>query len=263
MEFGISTACFYPRLTEVTLAEMAEQKVGCCEIFMNTLGELEPAYVKEMANVAEGSGLKICSVHPFTCAFEPFMLFTNYERRFQDGLEWHRHYFDAMNQLGAGIFVFHGDRAIGKLPEEEYFRRFARLRDLGKEYGIVVAQENVVRCRSGKLSFLCRMRDYLDGDVAFVFDNKQAVRAGLDIDTYMEAVGKQVVHVHISDNTAEADCMPLRENSPVARNLLTRLKEFSYTGAVVVELYGEMQEDPACAYESWMRLRKVADSLSE
>lgn len=261
MVFGISTASFYPQLTEVTLQQFAHRQMKCCEVFFNTLSEIRPEYVEELARIASAAGIFIPSAHPFTCAFEPFMLFTGYERRFQDALEWHRHYFDAMNRLGAGIFVFHGDRNGSALPDEEYFCRFARLQELGREYGIVVAQENVSRCRSGSLDFLCRMRDYLGSRAAFVFDNKQAVRSGVETADYFRELGKNVVHVHISDHAGDQDCMPLREDSPVIADLLLQLKQFDYSGAVVIELYGEQLAEMECVYTSLQRLIETASRL--
>ena len=67
-------------------------------------------------------------------------------------------YFQAMNWLGAEIFVFHGNQAGSSIPQELYFERFYRLAKLGKEFGVTVAQENVSRCTSGSLRFLKEMK---------------------------------------------------------------------------------------------------------
>ena len=205
MKFGISTASFYPQLTETTVRSLGERGVELTEVFVNTISELEPDYLRELRRLADGYGLRIGSLHPFTCAFEPFMLFTHYDRRLKDGLEMHRRYFEAMNLLGAGIFVFHGDKWRGPsgksvTSDEEYFERFAMLRDLGRTFGVTVAQENVERCRSRSVPFLKEMIRFLDGDVALVFDNKQALRSGVDYRDYLRELGRHVVHVHISDN---------------------------------------------------------------
>lgn len=263
MEFGISTACFYPRPSELTVQELAGRGVGCIEYFVNTLSEMDPGFVRELRRMLDAGGARAVSLHPFTCAFEPFMLFTRYERRLDDAVEWHRRYFEAMNLLGAEIFVFHGDRYRGESPpptavsDEEYFERFAMLRDLGKTFGVTVAQENVERCRSRNLPFLRRMADYLDGDVAMVFDNKQAVRSGVDYRDYIETVGEQVVHVHLSDNSPENDCLPIGEGTLDIADLLERLRKKGYGGRAVVELYGEFMEDMDAVYRSLDRLQAL------
>ncbi len=262
MRFGISTASMYPQLTEDTFRLYGEWGIDCAEVFLNTLSELEPSYLRMLAGIARDSGVKVVSVHPFTCAFEPFMLFTGYDRRFRDALEWHRRYFDGMNQLGAEIFVFHGDRAQGTLPEEEYFARFAALRDLGREYGVTVAQENVERCRSRSLPFLLRMRDYLQGDLALVFDNKQAIRSGVDGEEFIRVLGREICHVHLSDHNQEKDCLPIGVGEMDTGKLLGLLEESGFQGAVVEELYRESYSSPQELREGYENLQKFGKKLA-
>lgn len=262
MRFGISSASFYPQLTERTVRQLGERGVSCAEVFLNTLSEMEPGYLRELRRIADDGGVRVVSLHPFTCAFEPFMLFTHYERRFEDALEWHRGYFQAANLLGASLFVFHGDKWRGPggrsvCPDQEYFERFARLRDLGREFGVVVAQENVERCRSRDLDFLRRMIGYLDGDAALVFDNKQALRSGLRWQDYLREVGDHVVHVHLSDNGPAGDCLPLGEGTLELPALLGGLRERGFDGAVIVELYGEYMDSGEPVYESLRRLQEL------
>lgn len=262
MTFGISSASFYPQLTEETVRELGEHGVSEIEVFLNTYSEMEPSFLKELRTITDSFGTHVASVHPFTCAFEPFMLFTHYERRFQDALDAHRRYFEAMNLLGARYFIFHGDKWRGPsgksvCPDEEYFERFGLLRDIGKEYGIVVAQENVERCRGRSLDFLTRMIHALDGDTALVFDNKQAVRSGITWEEYVEAVGDHVVHVHISDSSSKGDCLPIGEGETDIAGMLYALKHRGFDGAVIVELYGEYMDSTKPVYESYQRLQKM------
>lgn len=259
MDFGISTACFYPRPTEITAKELAERGIPHCELFINTISELEPAFIRKIAGVFRDGGTKVLSLHPFTCAFEPFMLFTDYARRFQDALEWHKYYFDAMNILDAKIFVFHGDRAAGNLPAEEYFERFARLRDMGKAFGVTVAQENVERCRSRSVDFLEQMAEYLDHDISLVFDNKQALRSGVSAADFLNRLGKYIVHVHISDHNGTDDCAPIASDSPAIRELLASLREIGFSKAVFVELYGEYLSNLEEVYNSYTHLLQLAN----
>lgn len=260
MVYGISSASFYPNLTEVTVRQLGEQGVPNIEVFVNTFSELSHPYLKGLGETARNTGTKIVSLHPFTCAFEPFMLFTHYERRFQDALDWHRRYFEGMNLLGAEYFVFHGDKWRGSpensvCSDEEYFERFGLLRDLGKEYGVIVAQENVERCRSRDLDFLQNMISYLDGDVALVFDNKQALRSGIGWEDYLRAVGDHVAHVHISDSGPAGDCLPLGKGTENLPEMLSALERHGFNGAVIVELYGEYMNSTEPVYESLSYLR--------
>ncbi len=254
MQYGISTASLYPMLTEDVMALFAQRQIPYCEIFFNTISELSPSYLRDLKETADKGGIRVLSAHPFTCAFEPFMLFTGYERRFQDGIEWHKRYFDAMNLLGASIFVFHGDRKQGVLPDQIYYERFAVLRDLGKRFGITVAQENVERCKSCSPSFLKKMIGYLDGDVSLVFDNKQARRSGIDCLSFVEQFAPHICHVHISDCTSDCDCAPIAEHSPHVEGVLRALEKSGYSGGVVVELYRSMLQKDEDVFTSYWNL---------
>ncbi len=251
MEAGISTASFYPMLLEDAIKHLARNHVKNIEVFINTISELEKTYVKELAKQIDANGQKVISVHPFTSGFEPFMLFTNYERRFQDGLEYHRRYFDAMNELGAKIFVFHGNRKQSPMLNRECFERFAKLRVLGKEHGIIVAQENVERCKSGNLDFLVEMISYLDHDVAIVFDNKQALRSGIQDDIFIEAVGPNIVHMHISDRNSTLDCIPLGQGDLNLKSLIRSVGKNGFNGRIMVELYRDKLDSIGDIYKSY------------
>lgn len=254
MQYGISTASFYPMLTEDAMALFAQRQIPYCEVFFDTLSELSHDYVRVLRETADKGGVRVLSVHPFTSAFEPFMLFTAYERRFQDGIEWHKRYFDAMNLLGASIFVFHGDRKQGFLPDVEYYERFAILRDLGKRFGITVAQENVERCKSRSSAFLAEMIRYLDGDVSLVFDNKQMRRAGGDCIAFVEQFAAHICHVHISDYTNDCDCAPIAAQSPHVKGILHALQKHGYSGGVIVELYRSMLQKDEDVFSSYQNL---------
>lgn len=255
MQYGISTACFYPQETLESVRLLSKSHVSCCEIFLNTASELEPSYVRKMKEAAKETGMRILSVHPYTCAFEPFMLFTNYPRRFQDGIEYHKQYFEMMNVLGAEIFVFHGDRKQGPLDDREYYERFAVLRDLGKTFGITVAQENVERCKSRSVSFLSEMCRYLDGDVRFVFDNKQALRSGVDPVSFVRQFGRQICHVHISDSTSDCDCCAIEKDSSYVKETMNALRAVGYDGGVIVELYRDLLKSEAEIFSSHENLK--------
>ena len=113
IQYGISTASLYPQPLEDTVRLFAEQRVPAAEIFINTFSELTSSYLRELKRIADSGGTKLVSLHPFSCAFEPFLLFTGYPKRFEDALEFHKPYFEAMNLLGARYFIFHGDKWRG------------------------------------------------------------------------------------------------------------------------------------------------------
>ena len=82
MKFGASTACFYPMLTEESLTQVIDIGFERAEIFMNAPSELEPPFINELNKIAQDSGTKIISVHPFSSFLESSCIFGDYQRRY-------------------------------------------------------------------------------------------------------------------------------------------------------------------------------------
>lgn len=237
MQAGVSTACLYPMYVEEAFSALAERGIECTEVFLNSDCEMKKGFLLEMKRTADRNGVEIASVHPYTCGLEPMMFFTPYERRYLDILDYYKKYFEAMNILGAKIFVFHGNKPGNPCPEEHYFERFAGLAKVGKSFGITVAQENVSRCVSGKLSFLKSMSDYLGEAVSFVLDVKQTVRSGEDVFDYVRELGAKIVHIHFSDHGEKGDCLPFGEGNLDTDLFFSQLKANHFSGKIVLELY--------------------------
>ena len=115
MKAGVSTACLYPKLLEESLYDLAVNGIDHVEIFVNTDSELKKSYVSGLAQTLKQFEVTCRSLHPYSCPIEPMMFFSVYERRVADALEYYKKYFQAMNILGADIFVFHGNKNIMKL----------------------------------------------------------------------------------------------------------------------------------------------------
>lgn len=237
MRVGISTASLYPLETEKALRELAIRGIKTVEIFFNANCELTGDIFKEICNIVDEYAIDVASVHPFTCPIEPLMLFSRYERRVDEMLDYYKRYFNAMGELGAEIFVLHGAFKNGNCTIERYIERYQRLFQLGREFGITVAQENVEYCMSGKVDLLHEMSEQLGSEVAFVLDIKQAVRSGISPFELVDKFGSKIRHIHISDNDEEHDCMLISSGSFDFRLLINRLKAIDYHGALILELY--------------------------
>lgn len=239
MSIGISTACLYPMYTEKALDTLLGQGFRLFEIFFNTLSELEPEFVSHLGNMLEQKGAVLKSIHPFTSGFESYLLFSNYERRFEDGIKFYNRYFETAARLGARILVLHGDRSLEKsgLTEIQYFDRFAQLSQRARQYGITLAQENVNLYRSADPAFIKRMRDYLGSEVSFVLDLKQAVRAGFDPFSMYQAMGNRLVHIHINDHRQGHDCLLPGKGQMNFHRLKTCLDMDGYQGDYIIEVY--------------------------
>ncbi len=265
MKVGISTACLYPQETERALDHLLQLGFRDFEIFVNTFSEIQPDFIDHMRNMVQSMGGGIHSLHPFTSGYESMMLFSTYLRRYEDSLEFYRRYFDAAARAGAKLVVLHGEKTsaqIPNLPLEEYCRRFQRLNEIGKEYGVIMAQENVNGFRSQDPEFLKEMRRLLNDDVKFVLDIKQSVRAGFTPDLILDAMGDNVIHIHVNDHTEHQDCMlPGRGNTDY-RALKKRLDAIGYSGQWIIEVYRKDFDEEKELLDAAQHLEGVFNSHS-
>ncbi|MBP3242279.1 MAG: sugar phosphate isomerase/epimerase [Ruminococcus sp.] len=235
MKAGVSTACLYPQPLEECLYQLAVNGVSTVEIFVNTTSELKKSFAHGIADILKRFDVDCASLHPFTSEMETLALFSDYQRRFRDAIEFHKHYFDFMNMVGAKIFVLHGAKA--GVTKERYCERFSRLYRLGKEYGITVAVENVSRCLSASSAYISDISRMLGDEFAFVLDTKQAIRSGESPFSFVNAAGSKLCHVHISDSGQFGDCLPIGKGSFRFDDFFRRVNEVSPDCNVILELY--------------------------
>ncbi|XOQ44533.1 MAG: Sugar phosphate isomerase/epimerase [Clostridium sp.] len=239
MKAGISTACLYPMLLENAFSTLLQLEFHEFEIFINTFSELKPDFVRNLRRKTEDTGSRVKSLHPFTSGYESFLLFSDYERRFLDGLEFYKRYFEVCNLLGADILVLHGKRSGKRSPaaDEQYFERYSRLYRVGQTFGVTVAQENVNQFLSNDIDFILKMKQYCGQDCAFVLDIKQAVRGGQDPFKVCAAMGDRIVHVHINDNKPNFDCLLPGCGTMDYSAIVRMLKSFKFCGDLIIEVY--------------------------
>lgn len=237
MKAGVSTACLYPMEVEKAFRQLAESGIKTAEIFVNSHCELSDPYRGEMLAVQKEYGVDVISVHPYTCGIEPMMLFTAYERRVTDMLDYYKRFFEYMNLFGARYFVLHGNKPQNPFPDEKYFERFLKLQETAEQFGVCAVQENVVRCTSGDLFFLVKMKKALGDKAAFVLDIKQAHRSGFDPLEFVRALGENIRHVHFSDFGKAGDCLKFGFGEYDNLTLFNELKSRGYGGNFIIELY--------------------------
>lgn len=253
---GISTACFYPEHTEDALLRLAERGVEAAEVFFNCLGEASAQNASRLRKIADGGGTRILAVHPFTSGMEPMLFFSRYDRRFLEGRDLYLRYCEAANILGARILVFHGGFRQTPVTREEYFERFGRLaEDLAAE-GVDLCHENVDRCTGWQPDFFRGMKKALP-DAGFVLDVKQCVRAGVGIFEMADAMAGHLRHLHISDNTPEAECLPPGTGTFNIAELLFKLRKNAHDAGVIVELYRENFGEDVEIFASYQHLCRI------
>lgn len=254
MDFGISSACFYPLETEKSFRMIGEMGIKKAEIFMNSFSEMSGEIFREILNIKESYGIGVTSIHPCTSCCEPVFLFSDYERRFYDLLEIYKRFFQTCAELDADTLVIHGMRTHMQIPHEKYFERFAKLCEAGKEFGVKVSQENVQCHVSGDVPFLKDMKEYLKDDFHLVFDVKQMRRCNYNEDDFLNVFIDDIVHVHISDSLPEKDCLPPGEGNYDLKGFLKKLRNSSFDGTCLIELYRS-------GYEEYSQLKRSYEYL--
>ncbi len=257
MNFGISTACYYPLYTELAVKELAEHDVKNIEIFVNTSSELKPAYAKKLKQILDHYGMKAISVHPFTSRLECNLFFSDYYRRFLDGIELYQKYFDFMEQIGAKILVFHGNYQESPFPDESYFERYGILQEEIQKRGLLLAQENVYAFKSHSLDFLVRMKQALHNQVHFVLDIKQAYLSKQDIFSMVDQLGEQIIHLHVSDHRSGERCLPIGKGDFDFATLFQKMEQKQFDGYAMLELYRHNYQEYDELYDSLKRLQQI------
>ena len=236
MKFGISSSCFYPLETERSLELIGQTGAKLTEVFFNAPSELHGPLLRELIGIRDRYGMQIAAIHPFMSFAEDFYIFSEYERRFQDSLDFYKYFFAAGQTLGASLFVLHGARHL-HIEKERYAERLFKLNETAKSFGLRVAHENVVHYVGESPDFMAYLRDRLGDDFQMVLDLKQARRAGEDPFEFIDRLGKSIVHVHISDGDDLHDCLPPGKGTFDFPRLFDSLESIGYNGVYMIELY--------------------------
>lgn len=244
----------YPLHAEDAFSELCGLGVKNIEVFANSVYEGGEECTSKILGMKEQYGIDVTSFHPFSSPMESVFLFSTYDRRIDEMMTLYRAFFKSMNRLGAKVFVLHGAILSSKCSAEHYFKQFRMLAQAGRECGITVAQENVSYCLSGNIDFLKAMKRELGDYANFVLDLKQARRSGGNPLDYVRELGESIVHCHLSDANADHDCLPLGKGNFDFVELVGRLLDNGFDGAMIVELY---RHD----YGDFSELRESADYI--
>ena len=255
---GISTACFYPMLLEDSVDVIIDElKYKTCEIFLNTKSETEIKYLKDIKSKADDNVVRIISVHPFLSGYEPMLFLTEYKRRTHDSIKLYGMFFEAAQFLQSDYVIFHG---IGpkelKMPVEEYAGIFMSINEEAKKYGVELLHENV-----GTINKHIKDLIKMSPEMRFTLDFKHAIAAGFDIFETIEAMGKNIAHIHLNDmyiNVNDNNETISKTNMcrlPFFGNLnyseiFKKLADINYIGNFIIEVYRNNYTDTVEIVES-------------
>lgn len=258
MDIGISTGCLYPMLTEDCLKALCDIGFRNFEIFFNTFSELETDYLDNILKIISPYNAKVVSIHPFTSGFESYLLFSNYERRFYDGVTFYEKYFRTAKYIGANKVVLHGLTTVYKssMTNSEYFTRFDILQNSAEKYNVSLLQENVNLFRSNNICFIKDMKTEIPLSAGFVCDVKQAVRGGISPFEMVQTMGSHLRHIHINDFDHDNNCVLPGKGCFDFNLFFDTIKNAGFDNDIIIEVYRSSFETLNELSDSYKFLKK-------
>jgi uncharacterized protein len=244
VRLGVSSGAFYPTIpTEDVPVAAARLGVSDVELMLQTTGEYDPAFIRNMAGQCAALGTRVHSVHSML-ALHPML--DRYTRRAAEGRALFDRAIEATAALGAGVLVWHGpkrEEVATPAGWERFVALTAELAAACGETGITLGLENVSWCALATVrdvvSFATRLTEIgTAAQIGFVFDPFQAVEAGANPFMVLAAMGNRVVNVHISDYRAEdvtSRHLPPGDGDLPWSALLRAVAGSGYAGPMMIE----------------------------
>ncbi len=262
MKIGISTASMFSRLnTEDALKYFAEQKLSTTEVFLESYCEYNKKF-GELLKSLQGD-VEVHSIHALTTQFEP-QLYSLNERAKADSFEILKGVAEAGKQVGAKYYTFHGGARFKKTPLVIDYERVGKITqeiiDAIAPYGISLAYENVHWGYYNYIGFFKELKARTNA-LKGTLDIKQARQSGIDYKHFLEEMGTDLATVHISDITESGKmCLPGKGTLDV-EELMHRLKDVGFNGAMLIEVYKNDFEDNIELFECVDYLNEKADKI--
>ncbi|ERI89417.1 AP endonuclease, family 2 [Clostridiales bacterium oral taxon 876 str. F0540] len=241
MKIGLSSASFYPEInTEDSIKLMTDIGFNCGEIFLNTPSEYEENFIYKLLEEKNKYNFNITSIHCCSSQYEPF-IFDKYKRRREDMLVYYKKLCKAAKLLGASCYTFHGMRFadINTIDKKFITEVYDELSYISLEQGIKLAQENVSWCISSNLDFIKLLNEECRYPVYYTLDIKQAYKAFIEPEKYIEAMGKNIVNFHVNDKDKEHICLLPGRGEVNYGEIISKLHSMEYDGMAIIEVYRE------------------------
>ncbi|MCL1857835.1 MAG: sugar phosphate isomerase/epimerase [Oscillospiraceae bacterium] len=264
---GISSACFYPMLLEDAFDVICGKlKYKVCELFLNTQSETEIKFLRDIKLKADDNGVKIIAVHPYLSGYEPMLFLTEYKRRTYESVKLYDMFFEAAQYLGAEYVIFHGlgTREL-KMPVDEYAGIFMLIAEEAKKFGVELLHENV-----GTINYYIKDLIRINPDIRFTLDFKHVISRGFDVLDIIEAMGKNIAHIHFNDmylkNSDENISKTEMCRLPFFGNLnyceiFKKLDDINYIGSFITEVYRYNYTDESEIIESQTRFKNFLKNI--
>lgn len=255
MIFGVSTACLFPNFyIEDAIGLLGGMSVQNIEVFFSCMAEYKTPFVKQLKAKADDNGMRICSVHAYSLAFEP-QLFSRHERARSEALGIYQTVLEAGAALGAESYVFHGPAHMRRsqalvLDYDAIAEKADPLCALAKAHGIRLAWENVHYCWYHQPDFPEKILPRLDSDnLWFTLDIKQAAQAGYNPALYVQRACGKLATIHVCDYVSDLQLgilpkLPF-EGCMDFHSLKQVLIDEGFDGPMMLEVYEHNISEPS------------------
>ncbi|MGI8477500.1 MAG: DUF309 domain-containing protein [Thermomicrobiales bacterium] len=205
LRLGLSSGALYPAVATEDVPEAAARMgVADLELMLQTAGEHEPAFVRQLRANLQAAGTRLHAVHSYQ---PPHPLVSPYRRRAEEARDLFRRAVALTGELGGHAIVWHGlCRAELDLPDawERLLATTADLASICVEAKITLALENVSWCAlptvRDVMAFAARISELgSPGSIGFAFDPFQASEAGANPFMILAAMEPHLADVHLSD----------------------------------------------------------------
>lgn len=264
IQVGMSTASYFTkRMIEDAIPDISSHNVPICELFLNSFSEYNGEIFDCLASRIHRTGLPIYSVHPMSTQFEP-QLFSLHPRQYGDAWKIYEMVLQAGKQLGAKHYVMHGPAHLsGAAKNLELDRLVPIFRDLcalAETYGMQLTLENVSWCIFCRPTFGAELQQRMGRVLKYTLDVKQALRSGFDPLDFVDAVGDNIVNLHLCDAATHDGHLCLRmpgQGDYDFSALASALRSHGYVGPAFLEVYSDMYGEISELYDSYDCMRKA------
>jgi sugar phosphate isomerase/epimerase len=255
-EYAFSSWTFENVNLHEALIQIADHGFTSVELWGDTV-HFDPRAEIDRAAIAKWvaeTGLSVHSVHG------PFRNFGRYSDKeqftaYRQSL-W-RKTIDDCSDLGVPIMVVHGlDRNEYNYSNDEVEKvrdSLADLVDYGRPRGVMIALENIAGGTGTHDEIRCRLEDHVRNyagiGLKYCLDIGHTLLNGADLYREIDAVGKDLVTLHIHNNDGMQDSHELPDQGVIDwPAVYAYLRDGRYDGEFVMEVYGG--DDPRVVLEA-------------
>lgn len=238
MAIGVSTASLFLRqYNEDALSMLNEIDARVCEIFLECFSEYQPEYGELL--LSRKGNLEVHSIHVVTMNYET-ELFSQNPRAFADAKKLFEGVLTIAKTLGAKNYTMHGRARVkrgGNYDDYELAgKRLELLAETAENYGVDVCLENVAWAFCNYPDFYRQVKRF-SKRLRATLDIKQARLTGWGYEEYLDAFGKDIKTVHLSDVDQNGKIKLPGKGSFDFETLFKRLRDVGFDGNMLIEVY--------------------------